>query len=116
MKIYYAHGMALYNTKQEKRDIETLKRLGFTVVNPNAAAHDKGAKLYGMEYFKRFAVSCDAIAFRAFPDGSIPGGVSLEVNWFIEKKKPVIELPNFHLRRRLNREETIAYIREVGVW
>ncbi len=34
MKIYYAHPMSLYGTLQEKRDIETLKALGFEVVNP----------------------------------------------------------------------------------
>lgn len=114
MKIYYAHCIALYNTKQEKRDIATLRRLGFKVVNPNAPVHDRAAKLYGMEYFKRFAVTCDAIAFRSLPDGAIPGGVALEVGWFIEKEKPVIELPSFHLRRKLTREESRLYMREVG--
>lgn len=34
-KVYYAHSLHLYNTPQEKRDIELLEKLGFEVLNPN---------------------------------------------------------------------------------
>ena len=114
MRVYYAHCMALYNTPQEKRDVVLLRKLGFEVVNPNTKECDQGAKLYGMHYFKRFAKTCDLVAFRALPDGAIPSGVALELEWFKELSKPVIELPSGVERRGISREATRQYLREVG--
>jgi hypothetical protein len=65
MRIYYAHCIAIYDTPQEQRDIETLQQLGFEVVNPNCPESANGYKVLGMEYFRQFADTCDAIAFRS---------------------------------------------------
>lgn len=114
LKVYYAHCIALYDTKQELRDIKTLRSLGFQVVNPNAKKHDVGARKYGMAYFEQFSDACDLIAFRALPHGDIPGGVAKEIQWFRERGKPVIELPSLALRQFLSREISREYISEVG--
>lgn len=97
MKVYYAHSMGLYNTPQEKRDISTLEMLGFEVVNPNSkevqAAVDERKAFYESQgksekdyYIKAFAEvfnemieQCEVFAFKALPDGRIPGGVGLEL-------------------------------------
>lgn len=113
MKIYYAHCMFLYGTKQEERDVHTLSAFG-EVVNPNSPESDTGAKIHGMDYFRRFVEECDAIAFRALPDGSIPSGVGKEINWFREAGKPIIELPGFSRRLLMTVEHTREYLREVG--
>ena len=134
MKIYYAHCLALYDTKQEKRDILTLESLGFTVINPNTSetqaacdrikmwatfanqiAHryvDPSAEV--MKYFERFAKECDAIAFRALPDGRIPGGVYTEIQMFKKEGKPVVELPSNILSRQMTIEQSREYLGEVG--
>jgi hypothetical protein len=114
MKAYYAHCIALYNTPQEQRDVSMLEQLGFTVVNPNCPECDEGYKREGMAYFNQFAVSCDLVAFRALPDGSIPAGVAHEVSEFAKRCKPVIELPSQITRRTLTFEQTREYLREVG--
>jgi hypothetical protein len=106
--------MALYNTPQEKRDVALLESLGFEVVNPNTPACDRMAKKYGMAYFTKFAVECDALAFRGLPGGAIPGGVAKEIYWFKEAGKPIIELPTFALRQQLSKEDTREYLHEVG--
>ena len=84
MKVYYAHCMAIYGTPQEARDIATLEALGLTVVNPNTPECDAGYIAQGMDYFKRFVTECDAIAFRAVPDGRIPAGIWREIQMFRE--------------------------------
>jgi hypothetical protein len=115
MKIYYAHCVQIYNTKQEQRDVKLLQELGFKVENPNQPRHQKGYMDKGMDYFIHgFLSFCDAIAFRALPDGSLPAGVAKEIDHFQKAGKPIIEIPGFVLRRRLSVEETRAYLHECG--
>jgi hypothetical protein len=115
MKIYYAHCLALYHTPQEARDIVILQLLGFDVENPNQLKHQDGYKSAGsMDYFKELVDDCDAVAFRALPDGSIPGGVALEVQHAIDTGKPVIELPCGFKRRSLDVDLTREYLRDAG--
>lgn len=112
--VYYAHVMALYDTPQEKRDVQLLQRLGFDVLNPNRPAHAAGAKREGMEYFKGLVLKCDVLAFRALPDGSISSGVAMEIKWAQEADMPVFELPGSVSRRCLTVEQTREYLTEVG--
>lgn len=115
MVVYYAHSIALYNTKQEQRDVETLEALGFEVVNPNAPEHDVGYKREGMAYFQGIIRACDALAFRGNPDGSVNAGVILEIKYAQEHfGMPVFELPSGLFRRGLSVDETRALLREQG--
>lgn len=122
MKVYYAHPVSLYNTPQEKRDIALLESLGFEVENPNTEKHQVGYDIAkakssngsGMEHFFKVVLACDAIAFRAFPDGKIGSGVMMEVDWALEGKLPVIELPNIVESRKLSRTETKQYLQLLG--
>jgi hypothetical protein len=123
MKVYYAHCQAIYGGPQEKRDIETLQALGFTVISPSDPVHQdwaKNAKAQGMNsslvmnYFFKLVAECDAFAFRSLPDGTIPAGVANEMATAITNKKPIFELPSLALRRTLTVDETRAYFKEVG--
>ena len=119
MKVYYAHSKALYGTAQEKRDVATLKTLGFSVVNPNTKARQKASKNYSsvspgrgpMDYFMDIAQDCDVLAFRALPDGRIPCGVAEEIENFAG---PVIELPSSVKYRFMSLEHTLEYLQEIG--
>lgn len=111
MKIYYAHCVALYGTKQEERDIETLTLMGFEVINPSDQIHKEVYPIYGMDYFINLVKQCDAIAFRALPDGRIPAGVAAEINCGI---KLIIELPNNITGRIISIEETKEYLHNCG--
>lgn len=120
MKVYYAHCVAIYDTPQEVRDLATLARFNLEPVNPNtpevqAACNEAKARGENvMDLFKRYVDECDAVAFRALPDGSIPSGIAQELSWFLAAGKPVIELPNAITRRGLNYELTKEYLRDVG--
>lgn len=123
-RVYYAHCMALYDTPQEQLDVELLERLGWYVLNPNCQEHSTGAQKArdeaphdphaGMLYFKPLVEHCDILAFRALPDGAIPAGVALEIEWAREANLAVIELPSGVLRRGLTRMQTREYIKEAG--
>ena len=111
MKVYYAHSISIYNTKQEERDVNTLNSLGFEVINPNQHIHQEGYKKGGMQYFVDLANECDVIAFRAHPNGDIPAGIFKE----IQTDKPVIELPSSIKRRALSVDDTREYLKEMGL-
>ena len=113
MKVYYAHSISLYGTPQEERDIALLEALGFEVCNPNTEANDLGYQASGMSWFDAILDECDALAFRAHPDGSIPAGVMHEIS-YMQRDKPVFELPSAIERRALTVDQTRAFLREVG--
>lgn len=119
-RVYYAHCIALYDTQQEKRDVETLEQLGWKVVNPNNESTDtlvKLSKRYGKEYMQIFfnmIDGCDLLAFRALPDGYITSGVYAEVLHARAMGLPVLELPSGVARRGLSQAQTTEYITEVG--
>lgn len=113
MTIYYAHSLSLYDTAQEARDIMTLKKMG-EVINPNSDEHQNGYKLSGMDYFDDVVAKCDALAFRAHPDGAIPTGVLKEINFAMNRYLPIIELPSGIERRSLTVSQTREYLRESG--
>lgn len=113
MRVYYAHSMALYGTAQEKRDIRTLLDLLFEeVIDPSEYAVT-GAET-SMSFYLGLVSGCDALAFRALPDGSISAGVWKEIEHAQALGLPVFELPSLALRRVLSIEETRAHLAEVG--
>ena len=114
MKIYYAHPITTYDSKQESLDLITLNALGFTVINPNSSENEELYKTQGMDLFLNLVSQCDAFCFRSFPDGSIPSGISKELNKALELKLPIIELPNSILKRSLDINQTWEYLLNVG--
>lgn len=121
LSVYYAHCVAIYGSKQEERDVETLEKLGFYVNNPNTPEHQAGymaVKEAGgdamTEYFKHRVEENDVFAFRANPDGSIPSGVHKELKWAMDAGLLIIELPCGCLRRGLTYELTKEYLHDVG--
>ena len=114
MKIYYARPITIYNTPQEKRDIELLEKLGFEVFNPNKEALQKKYKELGMTVFTEIVSECDALAFRTFPDGSISAGCVKEIVVAQEKGIPIIELPSAISKRSLSVDATREYLSNSG--
>jgi hypothetical protein len=114
MYIYYAHPLSIYDTAQEQRDLALLKFLGHTVLNPNSPEADAGYKAKGMAYFEEATVTCEAIFFRAFPDGRLPAGVAKEISYFQKRGLPILELPTGISRRTLSVEATREFLSEDG--
>ena len=117
MKIYYAHPMSLYGTPQEQRDLELLSTLG-TPINPSDTVHAQRVwelvHNERMDYFLKLVDQCDMVAFRAFPDGSIPSGVAAEITQARMWGKPVIELPCGMERRTLTLSQTLEHLHQIG--
>ena len=127
-KVYYAHFMGIYNTPQETRDVSTLEQLGFDVLNPNQSVvqsevdyykkhyeddDDAYMKMFDTVFFSRVR-ECEVFAFRGLPDGSIPGGVAMELEVAKEEGKLIIELPCGTIKRSLDGESTREYLRDIG--
>ena len=84
-RIYYAHPMSWYDTRQEEEDISELVKHG-TVINPNSQMFRQAvemARLRGhpiMDIFADFIKnSADVVCFRRFNDGYIGSGVAREI-------------------------------------
>lgn len=126
--VYYAHFMGIYNTPQELRDIEALENLGLLVINPNQKNisdeflikqeeykdnHDGYLNAFDDVFLERVR-GCDVFAFKALPDGRIPGGIAMELNVAIVHGKTIIELPSGMNARMMGKEDTREYLREIG--
>ncbi len=114
MRVYYAHCMSIYNTLQEERDVETLHKLGFEVVNPNDPTSEDKYKRLGIIYFTELAKGCDALAFRALLTGAIGAGISAEIEAVRAAGIPVFELPTGIKKRAISVENTREYLHESG--
>lgn len=114
MKCYYARPINLYNSEQDKRDIEIIKKIGFEVVNPNKEDLQERYKSEGMSVFLEAVSDCDALAFRSFPDLRIPAGVKKEIDKAIELGKVVFELPTITDNRSLSVDDTRLYLKLIG--
>lgn len=123
--VYYAHFMGIYNTKQEERDIEALKKMGLKVFNPNVdfiqdevqawkAKEDFDYTEMFEDIFIRRVKGADMFAFRALPDGRIPAGVAWELREAIKAEKSIIELPACITARSMSVDETREYLMEIG--
>ena len=121
-KVYYAHSLHLYNSKQEERDVKLLESLGFEVLNPNSGTIQEDIERYKttigvdnyMSYFEHLIQSCEIFAFRAHVDGKIPSGVGYELDYAINSGKSVIELPTLVSSRRLSLDDTREYLKLTG--
>jgi len=116
MKAYYARPISIDGTKQEIRDKILIEMMGF---EPYPVGSDKVQALkeyknIGMDAFKPFVQVCEALFFRAFPDGSIGAGVAKEIAWAQEKDIPVVEIPRQISRRTLTVDETRDMLAELG--
>jgi hypothetical protein len=120
MKVYYAHCQFLYGTKQEARDVALLEDIFDEVLNPNQEQFQKQAEEMkkqnknAMNLFLSLVDGCEALAFRALPDGRIPAGVAGEIKRMRQNNGLIIELPSGLLSRSIDVEETREYLTETG--
>lgn len=128
MKIYYAHFMGLYGTKQEKRDLALLYRLfpNDEIVNPsdsvisnrylNALGNTHKDDPRRMQWWQDLASSCDLVVFRALPNGQLTAGVGAEVAAALANDKMILELPALAQRETLTKRATRELMKEWGVY
>lgn len=113
-RAYFARPINIYGSNQEKRDIELISSMGFSVAEITDSATQEKYKTRGMQVFLDMIKEREALFFRALPDCSIPAGVLLEVKQAISLDIPVLEIPSAITRRGLSVDETREYLRQVG--
>ncbi len=115
MKVYYAHFLGTYNTKQEQRDIETITKIfaDAEIINPNNPVYSEAYKTQGMELFLGLVDKCDVLVFRGCVNGKIPAGVYKEISRAKERQMPILELPSY-IGREMTIEDTRQMLLEIG--
>jgi hypothetical protein len=104
----------LYNTPQDKRDIDLLEKMGFEVINPNKEVFQEKYKAVGLDAFMPAIEESDGVAFRSFPDGKISAGVCKEIIHAYANNKFVFELPTLTSSRYLSVDDTRTYLSLLG--
>ena len=130
LKVYYAHCVSLYGTKQEASDVKMLESMGFEVMNPGskefladleaARKNDRGLlespfaggdRLRGR--WQILANSCHGLAFRSYVDGTINADLHTQIREAINRGKFVFELPRQIDSRALTSAQTRAVLLEI---
>lgn len=117
MKLYFAHSVSDYSTAYEGQCYNVMRLLGYVVENPNQSHHQEGYRIKGMSYFLDDVLPhCDGVAFAPLPSGWVGAGVAMEVDWFINRGRPIYMVDDralytfatheFLNMRRLTRDET----------
>ena len=116
MKIYYAHFIGIYNTKQEEKDLETIKSIfpNDEIINTNSQDNELLYKTIGMDLFFKLIEQCDMLIFRGMINGKITAGVYSEINFAKTLKLPILELPSY-VNRGMSVNDTRQTLIELGI-
>lgn len=82
MKIYYAHHMWKYNTKEERMEIEAIKRIfpNSNIINPNGSVIETGNEAEAMEQCFNFIRESDILIFTTLNNKIFGRGVYDEIS------------------------------------
>lgn len=121
-RVYFAHPQPLYGTDQEKRYMDSIRRVlgrNMTIVNPADASE---FQIRDMGFYLDVVCECDALVYVRLK-GSVLGGVGLETEFAINSKKQVYELGEtnhanmvrvFRTPEYLSHEETVQLLKDIG--
>ena len=92
-KLYYAHHMCKYNTKEEKQEIELIEKKfpNFLIINPNGWICQDNSEQAIMNQCYHFVKMSDVLVFSSL-NTIIGRGVYEEVQLAVEKNKDVYYL------------------------
>jgi hypothetical protein len=113
--------MPIYGTHTEENELSRIRRkfIGIDIVNPASFNSNPEKKRDKMQFCYRLIDGCQFVVFSKRL-GVITGGVGLEVNYALAKKKKVYELGPKQFRvikkpvQHLNYEETLKFYRKHG--
>jgi len=116
MKVYYAHPIPLYGTKQESNERKHIIK-NFPeaeIVDPGTFQDNPKKQREGMEFCLRLVRKCHALVFSKFK-GKITSGVGKEVNYAIERKIDVFEINGPKLHRIEKPVEYLSIMETIGL-
>jgi hypothetical protein len=102
MKVYYAHAESLFGSPTESRDLETLGKFGFNVVDPSWPDIQQKVSFMRSDgtpedeiqkFLNRYIDECEALVFRAADGSTLPDDVSQAVNYAAGTGKPILQIP-----------------------
>jgi len=115
-KIYFAHHINIYNTKEEEflEFIIENHFSEFDIENPNQKKHSDGYRNYqgegkrGMDYFfEEVLPDCKAGGIcHPFEDGMLGKGVFAEMNWLYNAKRNLWEISSEGIIKELKELDT----------
>ena len=92
-KIYYAHAMCIYWTREEQRELARIRRRfsGSKIVNPADYDGHPEKLAEGVNFCLRLVKQCDLVVFNPLL-GKVTAGVGKEVNYALRIGKPVLKM------------------------
>jgi len=118
-KIYYAHCIKDYGTEKAEGHKNTLRSLGFQVVDPSSdffvskvremRSQGKSSKEV-MNFFLDEVKKYQYLAFSVADNGKVSAGVWKEINTMKKNKGMIIQMPDFNSLRPMSIKETQNHI------
>jgi hypothetical protein len=119
-RIYYAHCIKDYDTDKANQNKESLRNMGFQVIDPSIKLYDskvnkmrKEGKTSAeiMDFFLGVVGNCNHLAFALTDEGKVSAGVGKEIEIMKQKGGTIIQMPNLNSLEVMSIEETRNYIR-----
>lgn len=107
--VYFGHSRMLYNTEEEKKAIEIIRRKfsDYAVLNPNTKKHqincneEQGAPGTEMEYFLNMTKMCEFGVFLVYDENKWSPGSYTEATYMLScnKKVYLLNINNWRMKR-----------------
>lgn len=113
-KVYYARPINIYGTKEDERNLNLIKSLGFEIHDPYKPELQQEYKTEGMSVFFKEIKKCDILIFKSLYNGKITAGVYKEIKFALDNNIKVIEIPSINNDRVLSVEDTRLFLKNIG--
>ena len=108
--------MCIYGHLLESQELAAIRRrFKGSIVNPANYDHDPEKRRDTVGFCLRLIERCDLIVFSKLL-GKITAGVGKEINHALKLKKPVYELCNGNVSRRIRRVRYLSRIRTIALY
>jgi hypothetical protein len=115
-KTYYAHAMCIYGHLVESQELAAIRRrFKGSVVNPAKYDDDPEKRRDTIGFCLRLIERCDVIVFSKLL-GKITAGVGKEINHALKLKKPVYELCDGKVSRRIRPVRYLTRTRTITLY
>ena len=114
MKAFYSRPINLYGTKEDQRNIDLIKSLGYEVIDTESEEIQVKYLKNGMDVFFDLIKKSDALFFKCALNMQITQGVYKQIVFANENEIPVFEIPTILNSRVMSLEDTRTYLKLTG--
>lgn len=114
MKAFYSRPINLYGTLEDQRNIDSIKSLGYEVIDTESEEIQAEYSRKGMDVFFDLIKNTDVLFFKCALNMQITQGVYKHIVFASDNGIPVLEIPTILNARVMSLEDTRKYLQLTG--